>query len=190
MVLAVKWSRLLRIRRRSRMDKKTMFMHGWNMIWECEKWVEDNTNITSRVCRSKNDIGWHGKSRIRYFLENCLARPMCNNSVLDWLREREEVSWHPSCNVVDGSFEMSYFKREVDCRKWDEKLSVIQGRCELWKGALDNYLFRGPVAGSLDHPPFSRWPKRHKVEGHKDTSATTSLRHTTLWHWHIGVTLG
>jgi len=37
------------------------------MICNCERYIEDNTKITSRACRSYCEIGKHEKSRIKHF---------------------------------------------------------------------------------------------------------------------------
>jgi len=57
-------------------------------------------------------------------LESCLGRPMSKNLSFRLIK-RDELSWHPSYDIVDGSFEISDVKREVECRKIVEKLTVI-----------------------------------------------------------------
>jgi len=104
MVWAVKWSRVLQIRRRSRIYKK----HDLDTD---EIWSEHARDESGRVCRSYSYIEGHDH---RFY--KALGLTMSEISVLSWLREN--VSWYPSCVIVDDCFEMSDVKREVDGRTW------------------------------------------------------------------------
>jgi len=82
-------------------------------------------------------------------LESCLGRPMSKNSVLDW--PREEVSWHPSGDMVDGSFVMCDVKREIVGRKWDEDLSGAILLCRITRTSTAAIHCRFKVAKWLTH---------------------------------------
>jgi len=89
-VLAVVESRVLLIRRRSRIDRKQDL--ETEEIWS--DMVSDESNMTPRL-RAESDglivtleSMWRVASET---LESCLGRPISKNSVLDWLSERRLV---------------------------------------------------------------------------------------------------
>jgi len=108
-------------RRRSRMDRK--HDPDTDEIWSQN--ARDKSNITPRlwtVCGSYSDIGGHEMSRIRDLRK--MFRKINEQKVSFRLIERE-VSWHPSWDIVDGSFEIRDVKREFEGRKWEKEFNFI-----------------------------------------------------------------